>query len=213
MKRAISNQYDQLYEKLKGYVAMLNFRYLNLCIKSEAASLIPVKVMIEGSPKNLEQVASCAKKDDYHIWIVPKYDDDIKAIMDGVARVHPEFKQKIDSFKIQSPDENMEMKEHDVRYIELTMPDVNDDRYDALKDAVDICYQECKTLMEAAIDKAKAEIAILSVGEPEEDIDGMKKVIDKLTQKTEEHRDKLRDQKLKDIEDAYKNWLSQADMM
>ena len=23
MKRAISNQYDQLYEKLKGYVAML----------------------------------------------------------------------------------------------------------------------------------------------------------------------------------------------
>ena len=189
MKRAISNQYDQLYEKLKGYVAMLNFRYLNLCIKSEAASLIPVKVMIEGSPKNLEQVASCAKKDDYHIWIV------------------------IDSFKIQSPDENMEMKDHDVRYIELTMPDVNDNRYDALKDAVDIFYQECKTLMEAAIDKAKAEIAILSVGEPEEDIDGMKKVIDKLTQKTEEHRDKLRDQKLKDIEEAHNNWLNQINLI
>ena len=138
MKRAISNQYDQLYEKLKGYVAMLNFRYLNLCIKSEAASLIPVKVMIEGTAKNLEQVASCAKKDDYHIWIVPKYDDDIKAIMDGVAKVHPEFKQKIDSFTIKSPDENIEMKERDVRYIELTMPEVNDKYYKAMKDAVDV---------------------------------------------------------------------------
>ena len=39
MKRALSNQYDQLYEKLKGYVAMLNFRYLNMCIKVEPASL------------------------------------------------------------------------------------------------------------------------------------------------------------------------------
>jgi hypothetical protein len=93
------------------------------------------------------------------------------------------------------------------------MPDVNDNRYDALKDAVDIFYQECKTLMEAAIDKAKAEIAILSVGEPEEDIDGMKKVIDKLTQKTEEHRDKLRDQKLKDIEEAHNNWLDQINLI
>lgn len=212
MKRAISNQYDQLYEKLKGYVAMLNFRYLNLCIKSEAASLIPVKVMIEGTAKNLEQVASCAKKDDYHIWIVPKYDDDIKAIMDGVAKVHPEFKQKIDSFKINSPDENIEMKERDVRYIELTMPEVNDKYYKAMKDAVDVFYQECKTLMEAAVDKARSEIAILSVGEPEEDIKGIKKVIDDLNEKCENHRDKLRDKKLQDIEDAYSRWLSIADL-
>lgn len=65
MKRALSNQYDQLYEKLKGYVAMLNFRYLNMCIKVEPASLIPVKVNIEGSEKNLEQVAMVTKKDDY----------------------------------------------------------------------------------------------------------------------------------------------------
>ena len=61
MKRALSNQYDQLHEKLTGYVAMLNFRFLNMCIKAEPASLIPVKVNIEGSQKNLEQVAMTAK--------------------------------------------------------------------------------------------------------------------------------------------------------
>jgi hypothetical protein len=132
--------------------------------------------------------------------------------MDGVAKVHPEFKQKIDSFKIQSPDENIEMKERDVRYIELTMPEVNDKYYKAMKDAVDVFYQECKTLMEAAVGKAKSEIAILSVGEPEEDIKGIKKVIDDLNEKCENHRDKLRDKKLQDIEEAYSRWLSIADL-
>ena len=101
MKRALSNQYDQLYEKLKGYVAMLNFRYLNMCIKVEPASLIPVKVNIEGSEKNLEQVAMVTKKDDYRFWILPKYDDDMKAICEGIAKVHPEFRQKEMTMKIE----------------------------------------------------------------------------------------------------------------
>ena len=46
MKRAIISQYDQLKGRLGGYAAMLNYRYLNLCIKAEQASLVPVKVMI-----------------------------------------------------------------------------------------------------------------------------------------------------------------------
>jgi len=211
MKRAISNQYNQLNEKLTGYVAMLNFRYLNLCIKAEPVALIPVKVSVEGEMRNLEQVAYTAKKDDYRFWIVPKYDDDLKAIAEGIAKVHPEFRQEVGEYK--SEGLAGEGSEQTVKYLQLTMPEVDDNLYDAMKDAVDVFYQECKTLMEAAITKAKAEIAILSVGEPEEDVEGMKKVIDKLTQKTEEHRDKLRDQKLKDIEEAHNNWLDQINMI
>jgi hypothetical protein len=210
MKRSISNQYDQLQEKLKGYVAMMNFRYINLCIKADPVSLIPVKVNVEGTEKNLEQVAMTAKKDDYRFWIVPKYDEDKDSICKGIAKVHPEFKQKEDTLKIEGISEDGEA--YDVHYIELTMPDVDDKRYNALKDAVDVVYQECKTLMEAAVGKAKSEIAILSVGEPEEDIKGIKKVIDDLNEKCENHRDKLRDKKLQDIEDAYKQWLSIADL-
>ena len=210
MKRSISNQYDQLQEKLKGYVAMMNFRYINLCIKADPVSLIPVKVKVEGTEKNLEQVAMTAKKDDYRFWIVPKYDEDKDSICKGIAKVHPEFKQKEDTLKIEGISEDGEA--YDVHYIELTMPDVDDNRYNALKDAVDVVYQECKTLMEAAVSKAKAEIAFLSVGEPKEDIDGINKAVDNLNEKCEEQRDKLRDKKLQDIEDAYKKWLSNTEM-
>lgn len=210
MKRALSNQYDQLYEKLKGYVAMLNFRYLNMCIKVEPASLIPVKVNIEGSEKNLEQVAMVTKKDDYRFWILPKYDDDMKAICEGIAKVHPEFRQKEMTMKIEGLEG--EGTSHDVRYLQLTMPEVDDKYYKALKDAVDVFYDQCKTLMEAAANQAKAEIAVKSVGEPKEDVDGIKKEVDKLIKNSEESRDKLRDKKLKDIEEAYKNWLAKTGM-
>lgn len=210
MKRSISNQYDQLQEKLKGYVAMMNFKYINLCIKADPVSLIPVKVNVEGTEKNLEQVAMTAKKDDYRFWIVPKYDEDKDSICKGIAKVHPEFKQKEDTLKIEGISEDGEA--YDVHYIELTMPDVDDNRYNALKDAVDVVYQECKTLMEAAVSKAKAEIAFLSVGETKEDIDGINKAVDNLNEKCEKQRDKLRDKKLQDIEDAYKKWLSNTEM-
>lgn len=206
MKRALNNQYEQLYEKLKGYVAMMNFRYINLCIKADPAALISVKVNVEGIEKNLEQVAMTAKKDDYRFWIVPKFDDDKVNICKGIAKVHPEFKQEEGSFKVEDIGGNANGR--DVKYIELTMPDVDDNRHDALKDAVDVIYQECKALMEAAVNKAKAEIAFLSVGEPKEDVDDIKNAVDKLNKSCEEHRDKLRDKKLQEIEEAYQNWLS-----
>ncbi|MBQ3745324.1 Ribosome recycling factor [Prevotella sp. ne3005] len=210
MKRALSNQYDQLHEKLTGYVAMLNFRFLNMCIKAEPASLIPVKVNIEGSQKNLEQVAMTAKKDDYRFWILPKYDEDMKAICEGIAKVHPEFKQKELTLQVEGIDG--EGTSRDVRYLQLTMPDVNDKYYKALKDAIDVFYQQCKTLMEAAANQAKTEIAILAAGEPKEDVDGIKKEIDKLIKKSEERRDQLRDKKQKEVEEAYKVWLEKAEL-
>lgn len=209
MKRALSNQYDQLYEKLKGYIAMMNFRFINLCVKADPVALIPVTVNVEGSEKTLEQVAMTAKKDDYRFWIVPNYDEDWESICKGIAKVHPEFKQKEGSFKVEGLGENGEGR--DVRYIELIMPEVNKKRHDALTDAVDVVYQECKTLMEAAVIKSRGEIAYLSVGEPKEDVDGMNKAIDKLDNDCKEQRDKLRDKKLQEIEDAYKTWLSIVD--
>jgi len=210
MKRSISNQYDQLHEKLLGYVSMLNFRYLNLCVKAEPASLIPVKVNIEGTMKNLEQVAYTAKKDDYRFWIMPKYDDDLKDISQAIAMVHPEFKQEVSDFKVEGI--SGDGSERDVKYIQLTMPEIDDNLYDAMKEAVDVFHQQCKTLMDAAVAKAKAEIATLSVGEPKEDIDGMKKAVENLQNKCEEKRDDLRNKKLKEIEEAYHHWLARVEV-
>ena len=62
MKRAIINQLGQLSEQLKAYVGALNYRYLNLCVKAEEVSLLPIQVPIEDEFKNLEDVAYAGKR-------------------------------------------------------------------------------------------------------------------------------------------------------
>ena len=54
MKRSIINKLSQLSEELKGYVGALNYRYMNLCVKAEEASMLPIQVPIEDQLKNIE---------------------------------------------------------------------------------------------------------------------------------------------------------------
>ena len=65
MKRTITHEYNELEEKLAASVAAMNFRFMNLCVKAEEMSLIPIRVRVEGSNQNLENVAMIGKKDDY----------------------------------------------------------------------------------------------------------------------------------------------------
>ena len=206
MKRSINSLIDQLIEKETTYVSILNFKYLNLCVKAEECSLVPVKVNIEGSEKNLENVASVAKKDDYSFYIVPNYDEDMPNICEGIAMVHPEFKQKIETIMVKALDDEFNRGEREGRLLLLTMPQVDDNRYDALKDGVDLFYNECKLQMEAAVAKTLAEIALQAIGEPLDEIKKIKDVVEKVDQKAKEQREKLHDQKLKEIEDAYQKW-------
>ena len=62
--------------------------------------------------------------------------------------------------------------------------------------------------MEAANSKSEADLAPLIVGESEEDIDKLKKAIDKLNNEKNELRDQLYNEKKQEIKDAYKRWLS-----
>ena len=211
MKRSISSLVDQLLEKDTTYVSVMNFKFLNLCIKAEECSLIPIKVNIEGSEKNLENVASVAKEDDYSFYIVPNYDEDMQSICEGVAMVHPEFKQKIETIKVQGVDDEFHPGEREGRLLLLTMPLVDDNRYDALKDGVDIFYNECKLQMETALAKTTAEITSLAIGEPLDEIKRIKDIVEKIDNKAKEQRDKLYKQKLKEIEDAYNAWLKKID--
>ena len=209
MKRSVLHDYNQWEEKLTGYVAMLNFRFMNLCIKAEEASLLPINVTVEGMSNKLEQVALIAKKDEYSFMVVPNIDGDLKDVAQGIAMSHPEFKQDVESLRIEALDAEGNPTEHDVPYILLTMPEVNDDRYDFLKQAVDTFYQECKVLMDKATMQARGQIAMNIIGEPEEDVDGMNKAIDKLKEDKEKQRDELRDKKLHEIEEAHNKWLAE----
>lgn len=208
MKRAIIKQLSQLSDRQQGYVAGLNYRYMNLCVKAEMASLIPVEVMIEGEANRIEDVAYVGQKegDDYSIYIIPKYEEDIPAIGQAVAMRHPEFKQEIGSEKVEVDDEN---GEQEVNFLRVIMPEVDDDRRDVLKDATDLFYDQCKADMEAAQAEADAQIAVLAAEEKPADMDEIKKNREKINDTWNMHRDKLHEAKLKEIEDAYRKWVAE----
>jgi hypothetical protein len=207
MKRAIINQLGQLSEQLKGYVGALNYRYLNLCVKAEEVSLLPIQVPIEDELKNLEDVAYAGKRtgDDYSLYIVPKIQDDMRDIQQAVMKFHPEFIQEVQKEKVNAGEDG---GEQEVQLLRLKMPEVNDDRYDLLKQGVDTFYNMCKAEMEQAKMEADIQFATLSVDESPEDIDKLKKGVDETNDMWVKKRDQLRDDKLKEIEEAHNQWLA-----
>ena len=108
-------------------------------------------------------------------------------------------------------DENGKNKPMDVRYILLTMPEVDDDRYDVLKDGVKACYEECKARMEVLNRKADAKFAELTIGDTDEDVEKLKAAREKLNDQWYGHRDKLYNEKLQEIEEAHNKWLAERD--
>lgn len=83
-----------LKEKLNGYVALLNYRYTNLCVKAELGALLPVTVIAD-KEYNLEDVAVVFTPTEYQFDIHPKLRDYLQPIIDGIFDVHPEFKLEI----------------------------------------------------------------------------------------------------------------------
>lgn len=206
MKRSIMNQLTQLSEQQQGYVAGMTFRYMNLCVKAEVASLLPVQVVVEGKANHIEDVAYVGQKeeDEYSLYIFPKFDDDMYAIAQAVKMRHPEFKQKIESQKVDPGDGS----QHEVKYLRVIMPEVDDNRHDALKQAVDTFYQKCKGEMEAAQKKATAQMAVLGADESPLVMDEVKKNMDEINDTWNKQREKLHEDKVKEIEEAYANWMT-----
>lgn len=207
MRRAIIREYDKLAENLSNYVAVMNYRFMNLCVKAEPVSLLPIEITIEGESQKLEECVKMAKDGDYKFVLFPNYEEDMKDIMRGIAMVHPEFKQEIKTINVGVPDENGNKKDRETKYLQLTMPEVNDDRYDVLTQGVKLIYDDCKLQMEVANTKTNAKLAGLTPGESEENIDLLNKELDKLNAQWNEQRDKLRDDKLEEINTAYTKWL------
>lgn len=209
MRRSIIKEFDQLGESLSNQSAQFAYRMKNLCVKAEEVALLPVEILIEGEFQKLESCATIGKKDDYSFMVFPNYEEDLETMGKGIFRVHPEFKQKIESMQVDSVDEAGKNKSMDVHYILLTMPEVDDDRYDVLKDGVKVCYEECKARMEVLNRKADAKFAELTIGDTDEDVKKLKAAREKLNEQWFGHRDKLYNEKLQEIEEAHNKWLAE----
>ena len=208
MKREIIKEFDMLGDALSTLNAQFSYRLMNLCVKAEPVSLLSIEAMIEGEPQKLEECARIGKEDDYSFQIFPNYDDDISALAKAIFMDHPEFKQEMRTMQVDISEDESKPDMQDVYYIQVTMPEVDDNRYDVLKNGVKAFYEENKAQMEAVSAKYDAKFATLLDGESPEDVKKVKEARDKQTKTWYEQRDKIYNDKLKEIEDAHQKWLN-----
>ena len=177
-----------LGDALSTLNAQFAYRLMNLCVKAEPVSLLSIEAMIEGEPQKLE---AC-----------------IPALAQAIFMDHPEFKQEMKTMQVDiSTDENNPDMQ-DVHYINVTMPEVDDDRYDVLKNGAKTFYEENKAQMEAVSAEYDAKLAKLTEGESDEDIKKVKEAREKQTKTWYEQRDKIYNEKLKEIEEGHMKWLT-----
>ena len=169
-------------------------------------SLLPILVNIEGELQKLEECAQISKDDDYTFKVFANYSSDIPALAQGIFKTHPEFKQELFEEEVEYIDEDGEERVDKVPYILLTMPEVDDERYDVLKDGVKAIYEDTKVKMENVIANADVKMAELMAGESKADIEKVKKARDKQVKTWTEQRDKVYNKKLQEIEEAHSKW-------
>jgi len=171
--------------------------------------LLSVEAMIEGESQKLEKCAQIGKEDDYSFQIYPNYDGDIPALAKAIFMDHPEFKQELKTMQVDISEDESKPDMQDVHYIQVTMPEVDDNRYDVLKNGVNAFYEENKAQMEAVSAKYDAKLATLLDSESPEDAKKVREARDKQTKSSYEQRDKIYNDKLKEIEDAHQKWQHQ----
>lgn len=208
MKRSIANEFEELNDTLSNLCGVFGYQLKNLCVKAEPVSLLTIEVTIDGENQKLEDCTTVAQNDDYSFSIVPHYEDDMPALEQGIFKAHPEFKQEKMSMTVDSKDWKGNPKEVELPYIQVTMPDVTDERYNILNEGVKLLYENCKAKMEAAILKSDAKLAGLLVGESKDTVDEVTDAIDMIKKEWNDKREQTRDEKLKEIEDAYQKWLA-----
>lgn len=209
MNRAAIKEFDKMSDSLSTLNAQFAYRLMNLCVKSEPVSLLPIIVFIDGEQMKLEECAKVSKDDDYTFKIIPDFSSDIPALAQAVFRAHPEFKQEMQTMDVDYVDEDGEEQVEKMNYILLTMPDVDNERYDVLKDGVKAIYEDTKVKMENVIANADAKMTELMKDESEAEVEKLKKSRDKQVKTWTEQRDKVHADKLQEIEEAHNKWMNE----
>ena len=202
MKRNVINQLEQLKNKLSGYVALLIYRYGNLCVEADPLALLPVEIDIEGETKKMEEVAKVAVDEKVHFIIEPEYEEDLFAIGQAIQTVHPEFKQEI------LTKEGYEDDDPEGKYIYCTMPPVDSDRRKVLLNAVDALHQECKVQMEVAEATCTQKLILLQADSTQKEIDTAKDYRETVVKQLTESRENVYKQKVEEIEAAYNEYVT-----
>ena len=199
--------------KMSGYVALTNYRYMNLCVNAEPASLLCVNIELGGATYNMEDVADVAKPQDDQFAIFPKDDSEALtlAICKGINAVHPEFKVEMKNMDDDSGDYEGSNDDMESKYILLTMPEINEDRHDVIIDGIDVLYKECLTkldfIMADYIQKFAIKLKNAAEQEMSEAKDSLQEIYDSHKNLLEEYSNN----KKEEVEKAYQCYLEEQD--
>ena len=202
MKIAIETLIHEMESKLTGFAALLVYRYANLCVKAQPMALLSAQIIDEemGEMK-LEQVAGVMLLDEYHLKLVP-FDPRFNfPLCKAIKLEHPEFKQDL---------VKPENGEEDERILILTMPEVNKDRRDVLIDSVNVLFDGCKAKMDKTSAEYRLKLEKKIVTLPTDDERNEAK--DALDSSIKNHQgivDKVKEDKVKEIEEAYQRYLDE----
>jgi ribosome recycling factor len=201
MNKEIQRLLGEAKNKMNGYVALLSFRYSNLCVKADPVALLPVLVIIDGEEKNIEEVAEVSIPKDDVLAVVPKDSELLFDIGKGVKKAHPEF--KMDLVQKEGSDDE------DDKYLTFTMPKVDKDRHDLLEEGVDGLHDQCKARVDLVLEQYGVKIAKAMEGADIESIDYIKNQLQELHKFFDDLMEKLTKGKKQEIEDAYQLYLAE----
>jgi ribosome recycling factor len=207
MKRSIIKAFEEMESKLSGHVAVATYRYMQLCVKAEEMALLSVSFNIEGEEKYIEEVAKVAKPDDYTFIVIPNFDEDMPAIRNGISKYYPTFKQETGQNDVEVGNGEHDPQKIQVNYLKLTMPPVDEDRKKQLQEKVGKIYNECKDQMSQTLAAARATLTSLAESENQEVKDTVTRSLESSQKKWEAHRDKIYDEKKKEITEGHDKWM------
>ena len=204
MRKSIGALIGEMKNKMSGYAVMLQYRYMNLCVKAEPVALLSFTVTDdEGEESNFEDVASASLANDYQFEIYPHDPKMVFAICKGIKTAHPEF--KIDTRTEESDEES----EENQVVIVCTMPEVNKDRHDLLIEGVDTLYDQCKAKLDANHAAYKTRLTAKLVGSSEDDIQEAEDELEKVYKTHDDICLEYKEEKVKEIEEAYQRYLDE----
>ena len=181
MDNYILAEINEFSQRENGYLALFCVRLGNFCVKADPQAMLPATIRLESAEYNFEDVAEATRPNDYTFDVTPKNENSLKAIIQGVAEVHPEFKVSV------------KIKEYDG---------------DLLNDTCKTFHKECVAKLEWAYDKRLADTAQLLTRIPIQDADNAKKVFEKTYNDAKENAEKLLNAKLQEIEEGYQRYLA-----
>lgn len=203
MNNYVITEIDSAQKKMSAYVTLLNYRYMNLCVKAEVGALMPVTVYIGEDAYNIEDVATVNCPDDFHFGVYPKNENNLQDIIQGIYEAHPEFKMETASIDGSG--------ESDKRYLLYTMPDVDDNRHDFLENAVKGLHDECCARIEAIHlefkERMVENMAKISQAETDEAVEAL----DDLRQKSLELANNQLEKKEQEIDEGYERYLEEKE--